>query len=194
MPDTSSPAMCSRMRVTTARPPAANVNLQQRVFNTFQQTYNELRPHEALDDETPASRWAPSARPYPERIAPPTYPAHLELRRISNAGTFRLHCGQKFLSQALNGETIGLEEVHDGLWNILYYSTLLGRYDERTNTITGARSLKTWCEPCLRTFCHLAFRLFSLYLDEATRRQLTKSKRPSARSTPKYVYARSPTM
>lgn len=131
------------LKARVARPPAANANLQQRVFNTFQHTYNELRPHEALDDETPASRWAPSARPYPERIAPPTYPAHFELRRVSNAGTFRLHCGQKFLSQALNGETIGLEEVNDGLWSILYYTTLLGRYDEHTNTITGAPSLKT---------------------------------------------------
>ncbi|MBM4186382.1 MAG: transposase, partial [Gemmatimonadetes bacterium] len=41
----------------SARPPAANLNLQQRVFNRFRATYNELRPHEALDDETPASRW-----------------------------------------------------------------------------------------------------------------------------------------
>ncbi|MEO6444016.1 MAG: hypothetical protein ABIP66_02485 [Gemmatimonadaceae bacterium] len=62
---------------------------------------------------------------------------------MSNAGTFRLHCGQKFLSQALNGETIGLEALSDGLWNLLDYDTLLGRYDERTNSITGAPSLKT---------------------------------------------------
>ena len=56
----------------------------------------------------------------------PSIPPHFEVRRVSNAGTFRLHCGQKFLSQALNGESIGLEEVHDGIWNILYYDTLLG--------------------------------------------------------------------
>lgn len=131
------------LKARATRPPAANANRQQRVFNTFQHTYNELRPHEALDDDTPASRWRPSTRPYAEHIAPPIYPAHCELRRVSGAGTFRLHCGQKFLSQALNGETIALEEVQDGVWNILYYTTLLGRYDERTNHITGAPSLKT---------------------------------------------------
>jgi putative transposase len=119
--------------------------LQQRVFNAFQRTYNELRPHEALNDDTPASHWMPSPRPYPERIAPAAYPGHFAVRRVSNAGTFRLHSGQHFLSPALNGEYIGLEEVQDGIWNISYYDTLLGRFDERTHTITGAPSLKKKC-------------------------------------------------
>jgi transposase InsO family protein len=133
------------LKAQATKPPAANLNLQQRVFNTFQHTYNDLRPHEALNDDTPASRWAPSARAYPERIAPPEYPGHVEVRRISTAGTFRLHSGQSFLSQALNEEYVGFEEVQDGVWNILHYTTLLGRFDERTHTITGAPSLKDKC-------------------------------------------------
>jgi transposase InsO family protein len=133
------------LKARATKPPAANLSIQQRVFNTFRRTYNEIRPHEALDDETPASRWTPSTRAYPERIAPPAYPGHVEVRRVSNAGTFRLHSGQQFLSQALNGHDIGLEEVHDGIWNILYYDTLLGRFDERNKTITGAPALRGAC-------------------------------------------------
>ena len=127
------------------RPPAANLNLQQRVFNNFRHTYNYIRPHEALGDETPASRWKPSRRIYPHRIAPPRYPAHVEQRRVSNAGCFRLHSGQQFLSQALNGETVGLEQIDDALWNILYYDTLLGRYDEHKRRITGVPALRGKC-------------------------------------------------
>lgn len=134
--------MHKTLKAQATKPAAANMTCQQRTFNTFRQTYNELRPHEALADETPASHWAPSARTYPERIAPPEYPGHFEVRRVSNAGTFRLHAGQHFLSQALNGEHIGLEEIHDGLWNIVYYETLLGRFDEATHLITGAPSLR----------------------------------------------------
>ena len=67
------------------------------------------------------------------------------MRRINTAGTVRLPNGQQFVTQALNGEMIGLEEVRDGLWNVLYYDTLLGRFDERTRTITGAPSLKKDC-------------------------------------------------
>ena len=40
---------------------------------------------------------------------------------------------------------IGLEAIHDGVWNVIYYETLLGRFDERTRTITGAPSLKKDC-------------------------------------------------
>jgi hypothetical protein len=38
---------------------------------------------------------------------------------------------------ALGGEDIGLEEIDDGIWNIVYYRTLLGKIDERTARITG---------------------------------------------------------
>ena len=127
------------------RPPAANLNLQQRVFNDFRRTYNHIRPHEALGDETPASRWKPSRRRYSARVAPPRYPAHVELRRVSNAGCFRLHSGQQFLSQALNGQTIGLEQIDDAIWNILYYDTLLGRYDQNNHRITGVPALRGKC-------------------------------------------------
>jgi putative transposase len=115
------------------------------VSNNFRHTYNHIRPHEALGDETPASRWKPSRRRFSERIAPPRYPAHLEQRRVSNAGCFRLHSGQQFLSQALNGETIALEQVDDAIWNILYYDTLLGRYDQRTRRLTGVPALRGKC-------------------------------------------------
>jgi len=42
-----------------------------------------------------------------------------------------------FLSSALAGEHIGLEEVGDTMWNIVYYNTVLGRIDLQTGKITG---------------------------------------------------------
>ncbi|MGH9463560.1 MAG: hypothetical protein ACRD1X_20340 [Vicinamibacteria bacterium] len=51
-----------------------------------------------------------------------------------------VHARQQFLSQALSGHDIALEEVQDGIWNILFYDTLLGRLDELNETITGAPS------------------------------------------------------
>lgn len=137
--------MHRELKAKVTKPAAANATLQQRVFNTFVHTDNHVRPHEALQDATPVSRWHTSARPFPARITPPAYPGHFEVRRVSSAGTFRLHNGQQFLSQALNQEMIGLEEVQDGIWNVIYYETLLGRFDERTRTITGAPSLKKDC-------------------------------------------------
>ncbi len=122
-----------------ARPPAANLSSQQRKLDRFRRRYNGERPHDGIDGDLPDQRWEPSPRCYPERLAPPEYPSHLEVRRVSAAGTFRLKAKQPFLSNALADEHIGLEEVADGLWNIVYYKTLLGRIDERTGRITGVK-------------------------------------------------------
>ena len=121
----------------TARPPAQNLRLQQVVFDRFRATYNDERPHEALDNDTPASRWQPSHRPFPERIKGPEYPGHFEIRRVSNSGCFRIECGQIFLTNPLAGELIGLEEIDDGIWSVYYYNTLLARYDEQTKTLSA---------------------------------------------------------
>jgi putative transposase len=129
--------MHRELKRETARPAASSPRAQQRRFDAFRNRYNTERPHEGIGDQVPASLWMPSPRAYPERIVAPNYPAHLEVRRISTAGTFRLHSKQPFLSQTLQGADIGLEEVGDGIWNIVYYRTLLGKIDERTLLITG---------------------------------------------------------
>ena len=120
-------------------PAAHSQRAQQSRFERFRRRYNDERPHEGIGDRTPSTLWRPSTRVYPERITPPLYPAHLEVRRVSTAGTFRLRGQQPFLSQALSGQDIGLEEIGDGTWNIVYYSTLLGKIDERSLQITGSK-------------------------------------------------------
>ena len=129
--------MHRELKRETARPAANTLRGQQRKFDAFRRRYNEERPHEGIGDQVPASLWEPSPHPYPERIVPPEYPDHMEIRRVSHCGTFRLHSAQPFLSNALRDQHIGLEEVADGIWNIVYYRTLLGRIDERTHLITG---------------------------------------------------------
>ena len=132
--------MHRELKRETARPAASSLRAQQRRFDAFCQRYNNERPHEGIGGRTPSSLWRPSLRPYPERRTYPDYPSHMEIRRVSTAGTFRLQSRQPFLSHALAGEDIALEEVGDGIWNIVYYSTLLGKIDEQTAHITGISS------------------------------------------------------
>lgn len=129
--------MHRELKRETAIPPAATALAQQRRFDRFQRRYNEERPHEALGDATPASRWCPSPRPYPERRVPPEYPLAMEVRRVMAPGTFSWGGRAIFLSETLRGEDIGLEQVAEATWNIVYYRTLLARLDVRTNTLTG---------------------------------------------------------
>ena len=121
----------------TTRPPAANLTRQQTIFDQFRARYNDERPHEAIDGKVPSDLWTPPPRTMPDRIVAPEYPGHFEVRRVSNGGAIRLAMHQRFLSNALANEHVGLEEVDDGIWNIIYYTTLLGRIDERDGVITG---------------------------------------------------------
>ena len=134
--------MHKTLKAETTNPPAKNLQGQQRKFDAWRRRFNEERPHEALDDDTPASRYKPSSTPFPETIVPPEYPPHFEVRRVSNSGDIRIHSHQQFLSKALMGEHVGLEEVDDGLWDIVYYDTLLARFDAVDRSLSGVKRVK----------------------------------------------------
>ena len=119
------------LKAKTTRPPAYDLAGQQELFDGFRHEFNEIRPHEALGQETPASVWQPSKREMPEEVKPPEYPGHYLPRLVSNAGTFRFKNNQIFISETLAQQYIGFEEVDDGIWSIYYYDNLLARFDER---------------------------------------------------------------
>jgi transposase InsO family protein len=51
--------------------------------------YNAVRPHEALGDRPPLSRWRPSPRPRPAELPAVEYPAGSEVRKVSTVGDVR---------------------------------------------------------------------------------------------------------
>jgi putative transposase len=119
----------------TARPPRGNLAAQQSRFNEFRREYNEDRPHEALDQETPASLYRPSPRQLPRKLPPIEYPGHFEIRYVSANGGIRWKCDWVCVTHTLAGEYVGLEEVGDGLWDVYFGPVRLGRMDERQRRI-----------------------------------------------------------
>jgi transposase InsO family protein len=51
--------------------------------------YNPLRPHEALGDRPPLSRFRPSPRPRPPKLPEVVYPSGSTVRRVSTTGAIR---------------------------------------------------------------------------------------------------------
>ena len=117
-------------------PPEADFKAQQERFDSFLQEYNTERPHQSLGGDTPASHYQPSPRAMPRRIDAPDYPRHFEVRKVSASGTIRFKGETPFISLALANEYIGLEEIDFGIWSVIFYDTLLARFNENNLRLT----------------------------------------------------------
>ncbi|HEV8573948.1 MAG TPA: integrase core domain-containing protein, partial [Dehalococcoidia bacterium] len=77
------------LKAETTRPAAGSLAAQQRRFNDFRDEFNQERPHEALDQQTPASCYVPSTRAMPATLPPLVYPDRFEVRYVSANGGIR---------------------------------------------------------------------------------------------------------
>jgi transposase InsO family protein len=116
----------------TAYPPKENLEAQQAAFDDFRAEYNVDRPHEALDQEPPASLYSPAPRPYPEKLGAPEYPRHFERKRVQSAGYIYMPGGGRVqVTQALADEIVGLEPIEEDLWSVHFGPAELATIDGR---------------------------------------------------------------
>jgi transposase InsO family protein len=123
------------LKQATAQPPARNWRAQQQRFDEFRQEYNEIRPHEALGQETPAWFYQPSSRPYPRRLPEVEYPDHWQVRRVAPGGQMRWHSEYVFVAHALQGENVGLEQIAERYWRVWFSFYEVGVLDSQNARI-----------------------------------------------------------
>ena len=126
------------LKAETTRPPAASLRSQQLKFDRFRQEFNHVRPHEALEQETPACVYQASPRPMPSKLPPLEYPDRYEVRYVSANGGIRWNNQWVNVSTTCIGEYVGLEEIDDGIWNVYFGALKLGRLLERRMKIEDA--------------------------------------------------------
>jgi transposase InsO family protein len=80
----------------------------ERQFRQWRHVYNFERPHQALDMQTPASRYAASSRSMPSTLPPVEYGPDDEVRRVQDGGWISFHGRQFRLCTALAGEPVAL--------------------------------------------------------------------------------------
>jgi transposase InsO family protein len=103
----------------------------QAAFDRWRPVYNHQRPHQGLGFAYPASRYRPSARPYPETIPKPEYDAQDRVRRVGTTKTYisfkgRLHK----LPQAFAGETVAVRpNGPDGHYSVCYGAHEIAKID-----------------------------------------------------------------
>jgi len=127
--------MHATLKAETSRPPAATLAEQQARFDRFRNDFNDNRPHEALGQVPPTSRFHPSSRPYPSRIEEPWYDAEHAVRRVRPNGEIKWGGDLVFLSEALAGEPVGIAETEPGDWLVRFADVELGIIDRRTKKL-----------------------------------------------------------
>lgn len=110
---------------------AADRHAQQRELDRFRGDFNEVRPHEALGMQTPASVYEASPRSYPHREPEVEYPDSMQILKVKSHGHFRWKKHDVFLTEVLWGEPIGLLEIDDGIFTVYFAHLPLASFDSR---------------------------------------------------------------
>lgn len=101
-------------------------------FDAWRTLYNYERPHEALHMLTPASRYQPSPRSFPEILPPIMYPDQDIIRLVDDSGKISFHNHPWRVGRAFRHFPVGLRpSPTDGLWDVYFCSCRVAQVDLR---------------------------------------------------------------
>lgn len=122
------------MKKECCQPSSANTPAQQQRFDRWRKDFNQERPHEALDQQTPADLYQPSMRRLDEGIKTRLYEPQQETRRVSASGFISLNGTSCFVGEAFEGVDVAIErDGKNGLWSVRYANVRLGHLENSPN-------------------------------------------------------------
>jgi transposase InsO family protein len=103
----------------------------QRAFDAWRDVYNHQRPHEALGQDTPASRYTPSSRSMPSRLVPLVYDEGEIVRIVSTTRASVRFKGKLWpVPRAFHGERLAIRpRGRDGQFGIFFASRQIASID-----------------------------------------------------------------
>jgi len=134
--------MHSTLKQATLQPPERTARRQQDAFDRFLYEYNHDRPHEALDDATPASYYTASCRQMPRRVPELDYGDDVMVRRISQQGSLKVNGERTFVSEIFAHEWMGLRALDERYSEVLYGPITVGFFDTFRHLFHRALSVR----------------------------------------------------
>jgi len=110
------------LKAETTRPASRHRRAQQRRTDRWVRTYNEVRPHEALKQRTPAEVYR--QQPRRRRRVRLRYPRHWTVRRVRSNGQIKWQGQKRFVGEAFVGYPVGLKPVR-GRKSLVYFAGVL---------------------------------------------------------------------
>jgi len=131
--------MHKTLKAHTALPAEQTLSLQNEVFEDFIRDFNYERPHEAINNKVPAKLYKPSLREYPTAIPKMMYEEQYTVRKVRSNGEIRWKGSLIYVSEMLYKESVGLIEVADGIWEVIFGCLRLGVIDETKGKVKRHR-------------------------------------------------------
>lgn len=113
------------------KPPEANLGAQQRRFDAFLHEFNYIRPHQALGQETPASRVERYRRCYPNPLPTVEYPTSFDVRSVRSNGQIKWKGDMLFVSDVLRDERVALLQIDEDRWQLYFGPVHLATLNDR---------------------------------------------------------------
>lgn len=93
----------------------------QRRCDRFRDDYNLIRPHEGIGMATPASRYTPSPRPFPDQLPALEYAPDDVVRKVQDKGEIWLRGRPYRVGAAFRGQPVALRPTADAdVWDVVY--------------------------------------------------------------------------
>ena len=111
----------------------------QRAFDDWRTIYNLQRPHQALDQNVPVSRFRPSTRSMPDRLPEVQYDEHEIVRTVPTTKDYISFKGRLWIvPRAFRGERVAIRPLNlDGRYGIFFAAHPIATIDLTTNQCVG---------------------------------------------------------
>jgi putative transposase len=111
------------LKLEIANPAAKDLKAQQRRTNKWVRSFNQERPHEALDMKTPEEIYFASELRY-HGVKPLDYSSEFEVRMVNSKGDIQWLNHRRFIGEAFKGQYLGLRR-YDGQAHEVYLGEFL---------------------------------------------------------------------
>ena len=129
------------LKAETAKKPKHSILPQQELFDQWRAVFNNERPHQAIDMQTPCELYQKSEKDYDFFQEPLHYPDHqrehtvTQCGSISKTGQYRIFIGLPFA-----GERLGIKEIDEGLWQVDFMHYTLGVFDKEIGKLQTSKN------------------------------------------------------
>ncbi len=129
------------LKEDTTKPAALTLKLQQKKFDRFRQIFNHERPHEGINNATPASLYQRSSVMFSRLATEFTYPRGFQTRRVNSSGDISWHKDRIFISQVFSFEDLGFEEMDEEIFRVYFRDVELGELNVPELRFRSVRAL-----------------------------------------------------